>query len=41
MKNEKDDEIRIHHRSLIGEIGRYGYWGSIIYDTEKVDCTII
>lgn len=38
LANEKDEEVKIHLKNLIGEygeIGRYGYWDSIIYDAEK------
>tara|TARA_R110001592_G_scaffold60311_3_gene183307 strand:+ start:3982 stop:6030 length:2049 start_codon:yes stop_codon:yes gene_type:complete len=37
---EKNEKERIHLRNLIGEygeIGRYGYWDSIILDAEKID----
>ncbi|MCB9364702.1 MAG: SpoIIE family protein phosphatase [Flavobacteriales bacterium] len=40
LANEQDEKKMIHLRNLIGEygeIGRYGYWDSIILDAEKID----
>ena len=38
LAQEKNTEVRLHLRNLIGEYGeisRYGYWDSIIHDAEK------